>query len=51
MKLDVLELCTPELQQKLAPMRDKIKETDDKKAASLKVSKTATTFAMLYVVH
>lgn len=38
MKLDVMELCTPELQKKLAPMRDKIKEMDDKKAASLKVS-------------
>ena len=43
-----MELCTPELQEKLAPIRDKIKEIDDKKAASLKVSKTD---AMLSVSH
>ena len=32
-----MELCTPELQKKLTPMREKIKEIDDKKAATLKV--------------
>jgi len=43
MRLDVMELCTPELQEKLAPMRDKMKEMEDKKAVSLKVSKTNAT--------
>ena len=37
-----MELCTPELQEKLTPMRDKMKEVEDKKAASLKVSKSDT---------
>lgn len=32
MKLDVYSLCTTELQEKLSPMRQKIKEFDDKKA-------------------
>ena len=34
MKLDVYSLCTTELQEKLSPMRQKIKEFDDKKAVS-----------------
>lgn len=39
MKLDIMDLCTPELQKKLTPMRERIKEVEDKKAASAKVSK------------
>lgn len=31
MTLDVVELCSPELQEKLKPMRDKFKEEEDKK--------------------
>jgi len=31
LELDVFELCTPELQEKLKPMRNKFKEEDDKK--------------------
>ena len=31
MTLDVHDLCTPELQEKLIPMRDKFKEEDDRK--------------------
>ena len=30
MTLDVFELCTPELQTKLQPSRDKFKEEDEK---------------------
>lgn len=48
MKLDVMELCTPELQKKLTPVRDRIKEIEDKRATSLKVSKADTT---AYVVE
>lgn len=29
--LDVFELCTPELQEKMLPMRTKFKEDEDKK--------------------
>lgn len=29
--LDVYELCTPELQEKMVPMRSKFKEFEDKK--------------------
>lgn len=32
-KLDVYEMCTPELQEKLNPMRNKFKEYDDKMLA------------------
>lgn len=32
-----MDLCTPELKQKLTPIRERIKEMDDKKAAALKV--------------
>ena len=38
MRLDIMDLCTPELQKKLSPMRDRIKEIEDKKVASAKVS-------------
>lgn len=31
MEFDAFDLCTPELQQKLMPMRDKFKELEDKK--------------------
>lgn len=46
-----MDLCTPELQKKLAPMRDKIKEADDKKAATMKVSKVVTTIHCGSGVH
>lgn len=46
-----MELCTPELQEKLTPIRDKIKEIDDKKAASLKVSKIDASLGVSHVVH
>ena len=32
-----MDLCTPELKTKLTPIRERIKEMDDKKAAALKV--------------
>ena len=31
MTLDVYDLCTPEVQEKLKPMREKFKEEDDRK--------------------
>lgn len=31
MEFDAFELCSPELQKKLIPMRDKFKELEDKK--------------------
>lgn len=45
LNLDLYELCTPELQAKLLPMRQKFKEVEDKKAeevASSKVAKKAS---------
>ncbi|XP_065890713.1 ubiquitin carboxyl-terminal hydrolase 14-like [Dysidea avara] len=39
MRLDVMDLCTPELKQKLTPIRERIKEIDDKKAAAMKGAK------------
>ena len=36
MQLDVFELCAPELQQKLIPMREKFRLVDDKKAHEAK---------------
>lgn len=38
--LDVFELCTPELQEKLLPMRAKFKEQDDKAVTQAAASKT-----------
>lgn len=35
MSLDVYDLCTPELQAKLQPARDKFKEQEDKKAEEM----------------
>lgn len=35
MSLDVYDLCTPELQAKLQPARDKFKELEDKKAEEM----------------
>ena len=35
--LDVFELCTPELQQKLIPIRDRFKIMDDKRLEEEKV--------------
>jgi len=41
---DAFELCTPELQQKLCPMRSKFKDMDDKKMdVESKINKTAKT--------
>lgn len=39
MSLDVFELCTPELQEKLLPMRTKFKEYEDKIVETAKVPK------------
>lgn len=39
--LDVYDMCTPELQQKLIPMRDKFKEDDDRKVEIAKSKKLA----------
>lgn len=39
--LDVYEMCTPELQKKLLPMREIIKEQDDKRADGEKKAKIA----------
>lgn len=39
MTLDVYELCTPELQAKLLPMRQKAKEVEDKKVETAAVAK------------
>ena len=35
--LDVFDLCTPELQQKLVPMRDKFKIQEDKDVERIRV--------------
>ena len=35
--LDLFDLCTPELQQKLGPMRELFKEQEDKLALTAKV--------------
>ncbi|XP_025109359.1 ubiquitin carboxyl-terminal hydrolase 14-like isoform X1 [Pomacea canaliculata] len=42
MALDVFDLCSPELQQKLIPMRDRFKEEDDKRIeeAQMQAGKT-----------
>jgi ubiquitin carboxyl-terminal hydrolase 14 len=40
-KLDVFELCTPELQQQLTPFRQKFKEMEDKVTAEADRKKTA----------
>jgi len=45
-----MDLCTPELKQKLTPVRERIKEIEDKKAASMKVG-VATSHDLLIVVH
>ncbi|XP_002732911.1 ubiquitin carboxyl-terminal hydrolase 14-like [Saccoglossus kowalevskii] len=37
--LDMYDLCTPELQQKLVPMRDKFKEDEDKKVEEAQKAK------------
>lgn len=37
LNLDVFELCTPELQKKLIPIRDKFKIMDEKKLEEEKV--------------
>lgn len=37
MALDVFDLCSPELQQKLIPMRDRFKEEDDKRLEEAQV--------------
>lgn len=37
MALDVFDLCSPELQQKLIPMRDRFKEEDDKRIEEAQV--------------
>lgn len=38
-ELDVYELCTPELQDKLAPMRDKFKVAEERQAFEVRVDK------------
>ena len=45
-----MDLCTPELKQKLTPIRERIKEIDDKKAAAMKVG-GAKLHDLLAVVH
>ena len=35
--LDVFDLCTPELQTKLGPMRDRFKDEEDRLAVTMKV--------------
>ncbi|XP_034490942.1 ubiquitin carboxyl-terminal hydrolase 14 [Drosophila innubila] len=45
MDFDAFELCTPELQQKLCPMRTKFKDVDDKKMdVESQINKTAKSF-------
>ncbi|KAM8716541.1 hypothetical protein ACLKA7_003422 [Drosophila subpalustris] len=45
MDFDAFELCTPELQQKLCPMRSKFKDVDDKKMdVESQINKTAKSF-------
>ncbi|XP_065062059.1 ubiquitin carboxyl-terminal hydrolase 14-like [Rhopilema esculentum] len=39
--LDVFDLCTPELQTKLGPMRDRFKEEEDRLAVTMKANKEA----------
>ncbi|TKR61431.1 hypothetical protein L596_028537 [Steinernema carpocapsae] len=39
MVLDVFDMCTPELQEKLRPMRAEFKEYEDKKVEQLRMSK------------
>ncbi|MFH4983791.1 hypothetical protein AB6A40_010500 [Gnathostoma spinigerum] len=39
--LDMFDMCTPELQSKLKPMRDAFKEDEDKKVEQLRMSKTS----------
>lgn len=38
LSLDVYDLCSPELQKKLVPMRSKFKEFEEKKLAEAQVS-------------
>ncbi|KHN88446.1 Ubiquitin carboxyl-terminal hydrolase 14 [Toxocara canis] len=45
MSLDMYDMCTPELQQKLLPMREAFKEDEDKKMEQLRQSKTGETTA------
>lgn len=40
MSLDVFDLCTEELQQKLMPVRTKFKEIEDKKVEEAAVRRT-----------
>ena len=37
LQLDVFDLCSPELQQKLIPMRDRFKEEDEKQIEKARV--------------
>jgi ubiquitin carboxyl-terminal hydrolase 14 len=41
LQLDVFDLCSPELQKKLVPMRDRFKEEDEKQIEKARVSFTA----------
>uniref|UniRef100_A0A0N5AHE3 Ubiquitin carboxyl-terminal hydrolase n=1 Tax=Syphacia muris TaxID=451379 RepID=A0A0N5AHE3_9BILA len=40
LRLDMFDMCDPELQQKLIPMRDAFKDDDEKKLEALRLSKT-----------
>ena len=42
LKLDMFEFCSPELQQKLTPVRQKFKEVEDKLIAEADRKKTAS---------
>jgi ubiquitin carboxyl-terminal hydrolase 14 len=53
MNLDVYDLCSENLQQKLIPMRDRFKEIEDKKTEELQkviVNNTHTVY-ITHVIH
>ncbi|VDP26148.1 unnamed protein product, partial [Onchocerca flexuosa] len=44
--LDLYDMCTPELQQKLLPARDAFKEEEDRKVETMRASKTSDEIAV-----
>jgi len=48
MSLDVFDLCTPELQQRLTPERDRFKAEEDKR---VEIAQTVTPYPVLLIVR
>jgi len=48
MSLDVFDLCTPDLQQRLTPERDRFKAEEDKR---VEIAQTVTPYPVLLIIR